>query len=34
LFVVCADEFGGGEDAAPTGTIRTHRVDVPHAGRP
>ena len=34
LFVVCADHFGEGEDAEPTGTIRTHRVDVPHAGLP
>jgi sugar lactone lactonase YvrE len=33
LFVLCADGFGeaGGD---PTGTIRTHRVDVPHAGLP
>ena len=33
LFVVCADSYGG-EDEAPTGTIRTLRVDVPHAGLP
>jgi sugar lactone lactonase YvrE len=33
LFVLCAD--GAGDAAAtPTGTIRTHRVDVPHAGLP
>jgi sugar lactone lactonase YvrE len=33
LFVVCAD--GAGEAGGPpTGTIRTHRVDVPHAGLP
>jgi len=34
LFVVCADSFGGPEDVPPTGTIRTLRVDVPHAGLP
>lgn len=35
LFVVCADQFGeADEDATPTGTIRTLRVDVPHAGLP
>ena len=33
LFVLCADGAGEGA-AAPTGTIRTHRVDVPHAGSP
>ena len=33
LFVVCADGMGDPADA-PTGTIRTHRVDVPHAGLP
>jgi sugar lactone lactonase YvrE len=33
LFVLCADGFGE-EDADPTGTIRMHRVDVPHAGLP
>lgn len=33
LYVVCADGTGGGGDS-PTGTIRTHRVDVPHAGLP
>jgi sugar lactone lactonase YvrE len=33
LFVLCAD--GAGEaTATPTGTLRTHRVDVPHAGKP
>ena len=34
LFVVCADSFGEGEEGPPTGTIRTARVDVPHAGLP
>ncbi len=35
LFVLCADGFGEAESAGdPTGTIRTHRVDVPHAGLP
>jgi sugar lactone lactonase YvrE len=34
LFVICADGFGGEEDAPPTGTVRTARVDVPHAGLP
>ncbi len=33
LFVVCADSAGG-EAGHATGTIRTVRVDVPHAGRP
>ncbi len=33
LFVLCADGAGDAT-AAPTGTLRTHRVDVPHAGRP
>ena len=33
LFVLCADSAGEG-DGAPTGTIRTLRVDVPHAGLP
>jgi sugar lactone lactonase YvrE len=33
LFVVCADGMGD-PDEPPTGTIRTHRVDVPHAGLP
>jgi sugar lactone lactonase YvrE len=33
LFVLCAN--GAGEPTAtPTGTLRTHRVDVPHAGQP
>jgi sugar lactone lactonase YvrE len=34
LFVVCADSFGEAEEGPPTGTIRTARVDVPHAGLP
>ena len=33
LFVCCADSFGEAA-SEPTGTIRTHRVDVPHAGLP
>ena len=33
LFVLCADGFGETDDDA-TGTIRTHRVDAPHAGLP
>jgi sugar lactone lactonase YvrE len=35
LFVVCADSARDGEVAGrTTGTIRTARVDVPHAGLP
>jgi sugar lactone lactonase YvrE len=35
LFVVAADSARDGEaQGAGTGTIRTHRVDVPHAGLP
>jgi sugar lactone lactonase YvrE len=35
LFVVCADSARDGEVAGrPSGTIRTARVDVPHAGLP
>jgi sugar lactone lactonase YvrE len=35
LFVICADGAHVVSDGgAPTGTIRTHRVDVPHAGLP
>jgi sugar lactone lactonase YvrE len=35
LFVLCADGAGDLEgDRPPTGTLRTHRVDVPHAGLP
>jgi sugar lactone lactonase YvrE len=33
LFVLCADGAGDAT-ATPTGTLRTHRVDVPHAGSP
>ncbi len=33
LFVLCADDVGEA-DGNPTGTIRTHRVEVPHAGLP
>jgi sugar lactone lactonase YvrE len=36
LFAVCADgtHVGTQDGGVPTGTIRTHRVDVPHAGLP
>ena len=36
LFVVCADSVDDDEDVdgTATGTIRTVRVDVPHAGLP
>jgi len=33
LFVLCADGAGD-STATPTGTLRTHRVHVPHSGRP